>query len=255
MLHDDEFFANFNLRLPKLPSGAENQFARLNYSTLGEYKTQFDLRTIRNVIVKQVSPSDDDSSIYEMFHRLNTGGMNLSPQEIRASLYHSKFYDMLFDLNLDPRWRALLGTPQPDLRSRDIEILLRGIGLSREVDEYRPSMVRFLNAFSKEAQRYSEKKVEKIRQTVEWFLEMTEELPRTTLQTRQGKFSVPLFEAVFAALTRLKAEGRMRDAISHDVIVSMKTNKEFLRHSQEQTTTTSNVKGRVNAALRLLEAV
>jgi uncharacterized protein with ParB-like and HNH nuclease domain len=99
ILHNDEFFEDFKLKLSEKLPNQTNKFHGLNYSTLGDYKTQFDLRPIRNIIVKQNSPAGDDSSMYEVFNRLNTGGINLRPQEIRTSMYHSKFYDMLYRVN------------------------------------------------------------------------------------------------------------------------------------------------------------
>lgn len=126
ILFSDDYFANFNLNLPERLPDHPNKFKGLNYSTLGSYKTQFELRPIRNIIIKQNAPKDDDSSIYEIFNRLNTGGINLKPQEIRTSLHHSPFYDMLFEINMMPGWRRLLPTPEPDLHGKDIEILLRG---------------------------------------------------------------------------------------------------------------------------------
>jgi hypothetical protein len=69
----------------------------LNYDTLApEDQTTFNLRTIRNVIIKQNAPEEEgDTSVFEIFYRLNTGGVNLRPQEIRTSLYHSDFMDAL----------------------------------------------------------------------------------------------------------------------------------------------------------------
>lgn len=252
-LHDDELFENFNLRLPEFAPGHPNKFARLNYSTLGDYKLQFDLRTIRNVIVKQIRPSDDDSSIYEMFNRLNTGGINLTPQEIRASLYHSSFYDMLFRVNLDHRWRELLGQPEPDLHMRDIEVLLRGVAMWQKGDEYAPSMVRFLNMYSKEAQAFQQDQAREVEQTLNWFLAATENVPRTPFLTPQGRFSVPLFESVFAAASQLR-DGRADWTLETSTIESIKSNEEFLTFSQEQTTNTSNVKGRLRVAKGFLTA-
>lgn len=108
ILEDDTFFTKFNLQLPHQPPGQPNKLNGLNYATLEEYKTTFDLRTIRNVIIKQNLPEGDDSSIFEIFNRLNSGGVNLTPQEIRISLYHSSFYEMLQKLNLNAGWRDLL---------------------------------------------------------------------------------------------------------------------------------------------------
>src|SRR5260370_731245 len=79
----------------------------LNYETLEEDdKTTLKLRPIRCVVIIQHEPKDD-TSMYEIFVRLNTGGINLTPQEIRVSMYYSKFYDMLSRVNLNESWRRL----------------------------------------------------------------------------------------------------------------------------------------------------
>jgi uncharacterized protein with ParB-like and HNH nuclease domain len=61
VLHDDAFFDDFKLKLSNKLPNQKNKFHGLNYSTLGDYKTQFDLRPIRNIVVKQNGPADDDS--------------------------------------------------------------------------------------------------------------------------------------------------------------------------------------------------
>src|SRR5260370_34002301 len=96
------------LNLSVVLTNRHNMLKGLNYATLGEYKTQFELRPIRNVIVKQNAPKDDDSSVFEIFNRLNSGGINLRPQEVRISLYHSAFYDTLSRINAEKEWRRLL---------------------------------------------------------------------------------------------------------------------------------------------------
>lgn len=248
ILHDDEYFENFRLRLTNTAADKPNRFARLSYATLGEYKSQFDLRTIRNVIVKQVSPSDDDSSIYEMFNRLNTGGINLTPQEIRASLYHSDFFNFLFRLNMDQRWRALLGRSRLDLHMRDIEILLRAVAMWRQGDEYAPSMVRFLNRFSKKTAKL--KDLTDIESIVDWFLDAASDLPRGSFNTRQGRFQVPLFEAVFAATCREHARLGGDWKLSPEIVNAVRGDEQFIQSSSKQTTDRANVLGRLEAARR-----
>ena len=154
VLQDDAYFIKFNLQLTERLPDRPNRLNKLNYGTLGELKTTFDLRTVRNIIIKQNLPDSaegDVSSIYEIFNRLNTGGVNLKPQEIRTSLYHSYFYEMLYRINLDPRWRKLLGLAEPDLHMKDIEILLRAFAMMMCGADYKPSMTRFLNLTSKRA--------------------------------------------------------------------------------------------------------
>lgn len=247
VVEDDTYFEKFNLRLPDIAVGRPNKFHRLNYSTLGDYKVQFDLRTIRNVIVKQIRPTDDDSSIYEMFHRLNTGGINLTPQEIRSSLYHSPLYDELFRLNMDERWRALIGPREPDLHMRDIEVMLRGIAMWRAGAEYAPSMVKFLNRYSKAAQSFDQDEIDEISSRFDQFLDAVADVPRSLFLTKQQRFSLPLFESVFAAASEALEEDEDWTLSAED-LVDLAEDEDFQRFSQEQTTNTTHVKGRLAAA-------
>lgn len=253
-LHDDALFENFSLRLPDVADNTPNKFNRLNYSTLGDYRTQFELRTIRNVIVKQVRPSGDDSSIYEMFNRLNTGGINLTPQEIRSSLNHSPFYDELFRINMDPRWRRLLDQAEPDLHMRDIEVLLRGIALWKNGDDaYAPSMVKFLNNFSKSAQGYDEATVEKLAAEVGRCLDAMSAVSPDVFKTRQGRFSLPLFDAVFPAVAQV-AQRTPSFRLEDHQVTRVAGDQEFQSFSQDQTTNTVNVKGRLRVGRAAIAA-
>ncbi|MEV6389320.1 DUF262 domain-containing protein [Nocardia xishanensis] len=247
ILHDDAYFEQFNLSLSEVMPGVRNKFNKLNYKTLGEYKIQFELRTIRNMIVKQVRPSDDASSVYEMFNRLNTGGVNLTPQEIRSSLYHSPFYDALFKWNMDGRWRKLIGQETTDLHMRDIEILLRAFAMASEVHSYTPSMVRFLNKFSNSARQATPGDIDKYGQQLDWFLGEIKDVSRNAWLSRQQKFQVNLFESVFAAAVQANESGRHVE-LSSEVVAAIRDSKDFLRYSQERTTDTANVKGRFRAA-------
>lgn len=250
VLSDNEFFDDFNLQLPEIGDGQRNKFHGLNYSTLGEHRVQFDLRTIRNVIVKQVKPSDDDSSIYEMFGRLNSGGINITPQEIRLSLYHSKFYELLFRLNLNSKWRRLLDQPEADLHMRDIEVLLRAIAVWRDGLNYKPSMVRFLNRFSRDAQKFDDVKLSEIESTFEWFLDATDDLNPNSLR-RQSKFSGPLFEAIFAASCSLRDEGAT-PTLTSATVEAVKADADFQGYTQSKTTATASVLGRRKRAIEII---
>jgi len=198
-LADDSLFENFNLQLPPRVPADETRLNKLNYETLGEDKTTFELRTIRNIFIKQTSPNDDDSAVHEIFHRLNSGGVNLTPQEIRASLYHSPFYDAIHRLNGDPRWRRVVGRDEPDLRMKDIEVLLRGFAMLVDGQNYAPSMSRFLNRFSKIMKKKSADDVARLEKLCSAFLQACEPLPTGTFGTRSKKLNMSVFEAVFAA--------------------------------------------------------
>jgi hypothetical protein len=247
ILHNDDYFENFRLQLADTSSGAANKFARLSYSTLGDYKTQFDLRTIRNMIIKQVRPSGDNS-IYEIFNRLNTGGINLTPQEIRSSLYHSNFSAVLSRLNMNETWRRLIGREELDLHMRDIEFLLRAVAVARDSDSYSPSMVRFLNRFSKDSKSFTAETVSEISNAAEWFFDACSTLTKQAFTSKQGRFTVPLFEAIFAAAYQSRSQLSLGWELTDKTVYAIKSDSAFLEHSQEQTTSTVNVLGRLEAA-------
>jgi len=96
--------------------------------------------------MKQVSP-DDDTSIYHVFERLNTGGTYLTAQEVRNSIYNGPFNNLLHELNEVPAWRETLGKPLPDPRLKDVELVLRVLALHKSGGAYQKPMKAFLNDF------------------------------------------------------------------------------------------------------------
>ncbi|WP_405143853.1 DUF262 domain-containing protein [Sphaerisporangium sp. NBC_01403] len=252
ILDNDEYFETFKLSLPSGPGQKANKFSGLTYSTLGQYKRRFDLRTIRNIIVKQVSPNNDDSSMFEMFNRLNTGGVNLNPQEIRASLYHSKFFDALFHLNQEPKWRELLGSPDPDSRMKDIEVILRSLALREGTEKYAGSMTAFVNRFCKTSKSFGETKVADISSEWEWFMGLNSACTRTTYQAGSARFSPLLFEAIYVAALALRDNGHSLTVIKPQWVERIGKTKNFTRWTHEGSTKTLNLTERLKEARTLL---
>jgi hypothetical protein len=254
ILHNDLYFIDFNLKLVEDIPGRSSKFNSLNYSTLSEYKTTFDLRTIRNIIIKQTSPEGDDSCIYEIFNRLNTGGVNLRPQEIRTSLYQSQFYQMLYQLNLDTKWRTLLGTPYPDLYMKDVEILLRAFSMLIDGDNYRPSMLRFLNKFSKDCRKLTPERVEYLKSLFYSFLEGCANLDGKSFSSQRGKFNISTFESVFRAicLAPYSTNNKVSTQVDPAKLVQLKSNTEFITATQSSIASTSNVRMRLKLAIEIL---
>lgn len=255
VLFDDKYFSDFSLSLPqKLPSHP-NRFKGLRYSTLGEYKTQFDLRPIRNVIVKQNSPKDDDSSIYEIFNRLNSGGVNLAPQEIRASLYHSSFYSMLGRINLNPIWRSLLKMQEADIHMKDIELLLRCFAMLSDHAQYAPSLPKFLNTFSKKAKKFSDFYNQYYESLFLSFVSQFASLESAPfIRKKNGRFNIALFESVFVVLCKPYYDQQEIIVGNFNVakIRELENDPEFIKASTEGTTKTSNVEIRLRRAKEIL---
>jgi len=258
IIHDDNYFDNFRLKLPESLPNHKNRFKGLSYLTLESYKTQFELRTIRNVIIKQNSPKGDDSSMYEVFNRLNTGGINLRPQEIRTSMYHSPFYEMLYRANSMDSWRQLLGNQEPDLHMKDVEILLRGFVMLIDIKSYAPSMVKFLNQFSSKARAQTETQNNYLLALFTSFLEACSDLPDNVFLNKKNKrFNIALYEVTFAAVCKdaFLENRELMGKINAEQVAQLETDSDFLDTMLEGTTQTKNVNARYNRATNILSAL
>jgi uncharacterized protein with ParB-like and HNH nuclease domain len=258
VLFDDQYFQPFNLQLAEKLPNRKNKFRGLNYSTLDDYKKQFELRPIRCIIVKQNAPTDDDSSMYEIFNRLNTGGINLRPQEIRTSMYHSPFYEVLYAVNSNLRWREILHSEAPDLHMKDIEILLRGFAMLIEGDEYSPSMVRFLNKFSRKSEKNSAAQNKYLQALFLSFIDATSSLPIDAFMNKKNRrFNIALYEAVFTATCEraFKEHRLLSGQLRETEIESLASDSEFSNAALEGTTATTNVDTRLRRSRTLLSAL
>lgn len=125
----------------------QDQFEGLTYDTLEERdRTRLDNAIIHATVVKQASPEGDDTSMYHIFERLNSGGRKLTQQEIRVALYHGPFMDLVRELNELEAWRSIFGAPSK--RLKDQELIIRFFALLAEQDEYARPMAEFLSKFS-----------------------------------------------------------------------------------------------------------
>lgn len=123
------------------------QFAGRTYDALTEEdQRQLDNSVIHATIIKQESPDEEeDSSLFYVFGRLNSGGRKVTAQEIRTAVYGGPLIDLLETLNENPTWRILFG--KESARLKDRELILRFLALYHVPDEYERPMEEFLNKF------------------------------------------------------------------------------------------------------------
>ena len=135
--------------------GDTQEFEGRSYKTLDrEDRRRLDDAILHAIIVRQENPQDNDSSIYMVFERLNTTSTALSPQEIRACVYHGPFNDYLGRANEDANWREIFGSVSP--RQKDRELLLRFFALYFDAESYKRPMKVFLNDFMDKNRRLQE---------------------------------------------------------------------------------------------------
>ena len=107
--------------------------------------------TIHAIVFVQQHPMNDDTSLHQVFERINTSGRTLLPQEIRNCVSQGGLNTLLFSLNKMELWRELFGLADIDSRMRDMEFILRFFALSSETfandRRERLSLKRFLDIY------------------------------------------------------------------------------------------------------------
>lgn len=144
-----EFFYKgvFNDRVFRLRD-VQKRFEGKTYSTLEiDDRVRLDDAIVHATIIKQEAPTDDYSSVFMIFERLNTGGMQLQPQEIRTAIFAGDFIGLLKELNNEENWREIFGPK--DKRLKDQEFILRFLALFFSLKHYKKPLKGFLNAFMK----------------------------------------------------------------------------------------------------------
>ena len=145
----------------------ENVQQRFNCKSYKDLDTEdrrrLDDSIVHATVVRQDQPTEDQSSIYIIFERLNTGGVNLQPQEIRVALYHGALVKVLKNLNDEPAWRKLYGNKSK--RLKDMEMILRFFAFYYHIDRYHSPMKAFLNRYlatNRHLERQPEKELREV---------------------------------------------------------------------------------------------
>lgn len=125
-----------------------------------------DRRSISSIVLlKESAPEEEDAILLRqlVFERLNTGGVKLERQEIRNSLSHGLFNDLLHELARDDLFRKIWGLPKFEPEEftdhkrpiyeisffktmEDIEVVLRFFAL-RHMQQFRYGIQGFLDLY------------------------------------------------------------------------------------------------------------
>lgn len=198
-------FYNGDFRL----RGISSTWAGQTYEELVEYdRSMLDDATLRAIIIRQIQP-DDDSSIYQIFHRLNTGGTQLNDMEIRRAISRGKANDFLSRLNENHNWRELIGMTERAARFRDLELILRVLALAENWRDYGrrehggQSMKNFMDKYMDVLDKADSLKLEQLERRFTKACEMVcQELEERPFHLRQ-RLNLAALDAVMACSVEL----------------------------------------------------
>ena len=227
-------------------TGVDERWEGKKYVDLESTEKSALLTSVLRVVNIEEQESDQESSVYQIFERLNTGGTMLTPQEIRNSTYHGPFNDMLVDANKEPMWRKIFGTSQPDARMRDVELIVRFLALNESSGSYGKPMKKFISDYMATHKKESNPEVYQriFRMAAEQIVHSLGERP---FHIRRG-INAAVFDSVMVAFARA-------DAVPDDIqerYEALKENQGFTDSTTASTTDVNTVQERLELAYRVL---
>ncbi len=214
-------------------------------------------QTIRTVVVRRWP---DEAFLNMVFLRLNTGSVQLSPQELRQALHPGEFTNFLDDAATDSvPVREALRIKSPDFRMRDVEILLRYFAIRLYLSEYRGNLKAFLDITVKRLNAEWPQMESEVRRLEAEFnkaiIAVFEIFGRNAFfrwesraQRYERRFNRALFDAImyhFADPTVRTAAVAQRKEVEEALKELCENNNDFVRYIQSTTKTIGATFGRI----------
>lgn len=246
---------------------------KINYRWRGKSfneLSEFDQKKIRQttihaIIFEQKHPKENDSSLFQIFERINTSGKILKPQEIRNCVYQGSFNTLLFELNRNNDWRKLFGTNIEDSRMLDLEFILRFFALgSAEIkndDKVQISLKMYLNEYMGQSKHNTDKFIKKKKIEFENTMAfLHNNLGMNAFRnighdgSYQLRFNPTIFDSISIATNY--AQSKLGEELPVNNIqnkhLKLLNDEEFKEYSSVRTTNIKNINGRINLASQIL---
>lgn len=227
----------------------DSQYLNIAYKVLNENdRRRLDDSLIHATIVRQERPSDDNSSIFNIFERLNTGGSLLHPQEIRNAIYQGELNDLVVRLNNNVYWRKIYGPVS--LRMRDQELILRFLALYFDWENYKPPMKGFLNTFMGENRHLMIHPENEIASLFNTTIDIVCHFIGGDAFKPKRTFIAAFFDAIMIGLALRLSKGSISESAKlKQRYLSLIENKDFLDAASTHTSDEDNVFQRITLAI------
>lgn len=186
--------------------------------------------------------------LFTIFHRLNSGGVRLTNQEIRNCIYSGVFNSALKEFDhKDLNWKQVKKRVWGSMdRFRSVEVLLRVLAFGDQRRDYDGNLAKFLNSYMHERMEDSHSS-----NALKPILELVAEKARTVLASvASTKLPLMIVEALLVALyshrdtLRDRSDGELLDGYR-----AMLANSTFSDGARYAVSSEANVKQRLEAAV------
>ncbi|MEZ4864090.1 MAG: DUF262 domain-containing protein [Caldilineaceae bacterium] len=233
----------------------------LNGRKFGDLKPQDQARIEdRKLLVYVIKPSVPLSMVYDIFHRINTGGTQLTRQEIRNCFYIGKATKLLKELSEQDYFRQAIDNGISPKRMKDREAILRYLAFSIQnyKTEYKNDMDAFLGKAMEQINQMGDGQIEQLRVEFERVMRRTHEFFgdknfRLPTNSTRGRINIALMEAVCYFFTQKSEEflAKHKQVIRKNY-QQLLTDREFIETIRFSTSARGRVIERFESTQRIL---
>jgi len=232
--------------------GVRNDWEGKCYQDLApNEQLKLDDSIVHATVFQQDEPKNSLKSLYFVFERINSGGIRLSPQEIRNCISESAVLEAVRTLNDDINWRAIFGSKKNN-RLKDQELVLRALAMIHDRASYSAPMRDFLNDFAADEQNnVKPATLDELQRLFRLSMEIIFKAKGKSAFRPVRALNAAVFEAVVVGIAeRLRAHKHLPDLANvtaeYDKLLQ---NPDFLRASNSATATEESVKTRQRLAV------
>lgn len=248
-----------------------NVLDSLNRTTIQDFLTKEKFASARrqlgnsDIRTTVITGFQDESVLYDIFYRINTGSVPLSSQELRQAIITGPFSKYILQITSEknPIW-TILKISNPDPRLRDVELLLRLIGWRRFASEYKGNMKSFLDSTMEKLNKAWAKEKTRTEALVKSILEGVSATSKVFGEHAGRKLSGGVYEtslnralfevqAVYFSLPEVRAAALKNILGVRLAFKKLSENHEFVASIESTTKSIENSRRRFEDARRILE--
>lgn len=222
------------------------------HNTLPEAdRLRLDDAIVHTTVFKQDFPDKNHRSVYEVFERINTGGMKLSAQEIRVCVNFVEaekpsLMRLISQLNDIHDWRAIYGAKS--LRLKDQELILRFLALKFNEANYQRPLRGFLDDFAEANRNLDDSTQAKFKEAFSKAISTMHDAVGTKAFRPQNAINAAVFDSVLVAVSDLLNSGPQDPAIVKDRYEKLLRMPEFQDSYSRSTADEDRLKNRLALA-------
>jgi hypothetical protein len=232
--------------------GVRGEWEGKGYLDLSPHEQlKLDDSIVHATVFQQDEPKNSLKSLYFVFERINSGGIRLSPQEIRNCISESAVLRAVRRLNDDRSWRSIFGSKK-NIRLKDQELVLRALAMIYDRASYSAPMRDFLNDFAADEEgKVQSEALEEIQRLFRLSMEIILKAKGKSAFRPVRALNAAVFEAVTVGIAeRLRNKAQPPDpakvASEYDKLLQ---DQDFLGASNSATATEESVRTRQRLAV------